>query len=121
VQRAMVERLEDCHVALVDTGEPWKVLYRTLLLTYEVMLHENDNYMAVLSVFETIGASAHFSLLRIGENKDNCSFFADGSGTNYIAQARKREFVEGETGAEYKARRELEPGGGPFRDEAEDV
>ncbi len=51
------------------------------------MFHENDNYEALLSVFETIGASAHFPLLRIGENKDTGGFSTDGSGTDYIAQA----------------------------------
>jgi hypothetical protein len=80
-------------VALVDTGESWKVLYGDLLLTDKVIFHENDKYNAVQSVFEIIGASLHFPLLRIGENKDAGGFFVDGSETDCIAQARKREFV----------------------------
>jgi hypothetical protein len=99
--------LEQCHVALVDLGETWHVFYGGLLDSD--LFHENPDFSKLVAVFEILGAD-HHPLLEISATKDDAGFFTDGSGTDYIALARRRDFWvrgdgEKETGAEFKARR----------------
>jgi hypothetical protein len=102
--------LKQCHIALVDLGETWRVSYGGLLDSD--LFHENPDFSKLVSVFEILGAD-HHPLLEISATKDDAGFFTDGSGTDYIALARRRDFWvrgdgEKETGAEYKARRTRE-------------
>jgi hypothetical protein len=99
--------LKQCHIALVDLGETWRVSYGGLLDSD--LFHENPDFSKLVSVFEILGAD-HHPLLEISATKDDSGFFTDGSGTDYVALARRRGFMgEGsETGAEFKARRQRE-------------
>lgn len=106
--------LEPCHIALVEDedGETWRVVYGPLL-TDPPLFHEAPGFAGLVTVFETMGAGAKQKLLDISKTTDKPGFFTDGSGTDYIAQATKRDFWvrgdgEKETGAEFKARRQRE-------------
>jgi hypothetical protein len=103
--------LEACHIALVEDpeGESWRVVYGGLL-TDPPLFHEAAGGAWLVTVFDIMGAGAKQQLLDISKTTDKGGFFTDGSGTDYIAQARSRGFMgEGEeTGAEFKARRTRE-------------
>jgi hypothetical protein len=97
---------EACHVALVDLGETWTVSYGRLLDSE--LFHENPAFSRLVSVFDKICAD-HHPLLEISMIRDEAGFFTDDSGTDYVAVARRRGFMiteGGETGAEFKARRQ---------------
>ncbi len=76
-------------------------------------LHENPAFDGLCRVFKTIGCMDGCCLLEISWTPDRGGFFKDDSGTDYVAQARKRGFMTegGETGAEFKARRAREKSG----------
>ena len=97
--------LDESHILLMDlpTGT-WTVGYGKLLDSE--LIHENPGFNSLTSVFRTINKH-HFPKIDISTTTDEGGFFADGSGTDYVAVARRRGFMHegGETGAEYKARR----------------
>jgi hypothetical protein len=115
VEQKWGANLKACHVALVEDpeGESWHVVYGGLL-TDPPLFHEAAGFAGLVTVFDTMGAGAKWKLLDISKTTDKVrGFFTDGSGTDYIAQAKKRDFCirgggDGETGAEYKARRTRE-------------
>jgi hypothetical protein len=111
VERKLGDILGECHVALVEDpeGESWRVVYGGLL-TLPPLLHEGPGFAGLVTVFDIMRAGAKQKLLDISKTTDKIrGFFTDGSGTDYIAQARSRRFLGGEeTSAEYKALRTRE-------------
>jgi len=112
-QKKGVGSLEACHIALVEEvwegGGTWRVVYGGLLRDSR-LFHEAPGFDGLVAVFKTIAKHASHDLLKISWTTDEAGFFTDDSGTDYIAQARKRDFWfrgdgEKETGAECKARR----------------
>jgi len=109
--------LEACHIALVEEvwegGGTWRVVYGGLL-TDPQLFHEAPGFAGLVSVFTMMEAGPTQKLLDISKTTDKIrGFFTDGSGTDYIALATKRDFWvrgdgENETGAEFKARRQRE-------------
>jgi hypothetical protein len=102
---------EPCHIALVEDsdGGTWRVVYGDLLRDSR-SLHEAPGFDGLVAVFKTISKHASYDLQKISWTTDEAGFFTDGSGTDYVALARRRGFMgEGsETGAEFKARRQRE-------------
>lgn len=97
----------ECHVVLMDLGKTWTVGYGSLLNSE--LFHESPGFNGLVSVFDIIGAD-HHPISEISATADEGGFFTDGSGTDYVAVARRRGFIfeGGETGAEHKARRAKE-------------
>lgn len=104
--------LDESHILLMDlpTGT-WTVGYGKLLDSE--LIHENPGFVSLTSVFRTINKH-HFPKIDISTTADEGGFFTDGSGTDYVAVARRRGFMfeGGETGAEHKARRAKEEDSG---------
>jgi hypothetical protein len=80
-----------CHIAFIDSGEAWKVVYGGLLSPE--LFHENPVYKPLSSLFDTVGdhEAGSGDVFGIGMTKDELGFFSDGTGTDYIAAARERE------------------------------
>jgi hypothetical protein len=97
------ESLEKCHIALVDSGEAWKVVYGGLLSPE--LFHENPAYKLLCSLFDTVGdhEAGSGDVFGIGMTNDELGFFTDGTGTDYVAAARDRLLVGDRTVAEYRA------------------
>jgi hypothetical protein len=86
-----VQDYSGCHIALVDEGDTWHVMYGGLFNFESTLLHEDPAFPGIISVFKALEAGHGGRILAISSTTDTGGFFTDASGTDYVAEARKRE------------------------------